>query len=264
MKLTFFPFFKYRKQITSLCVLLVLWWLLALIFPGTCPNPTLTLHDFILILIGLIENPVPVPVYYHIFVTLYRVAIVFCAVMGFAILIGVLMGSSNFCESFFETWIVLLYCFPAVIWVFIFLLLFGPVELAPLLALFLIVLPYPVANVWEGVKSLDKNLIAMAKAYGASKMLILRDILIPHLTPAIMAAARIAFSLCLRVSVIVEVVGAAVGIGAMVDYAWDAHDVNLVLAWGIFLLLIYVVGNAIFNYLERKLFIWMPKRGGLR
>jgi len=242
----------------SLAYMIIIWWGLSLFFsPMIIPRPQRVFLDVVEILSGQAEFGSS---YTQIAASTYRIAIGFSASMVVGTIMGLAMGWKRTAEEFFNSWNWILLIFPAVVWTFIFVMWFGTRDIATIMVVFAIVLPYATVNIWQGTKAMDKGIVDMAHVYGANRNLMVLDVYIPHLVPYIFSAARISFALSIKIITIAEVVGASTGVGAMISYFWAMHDLAAVLSWGLFMVfLILVVDQIVFKPLEKRALKWRPK-----
>jgi NitT/TauT family transport system permease protein len=73
-----------------------------------------------------------------------------------------------------------------------------------------------IVNARTGVREADPSLIDMARSFGASEVLIWRNVLLPGSVPAVMAGIRLGLGHAVTGMVIVELLLVAAGIGALI------------------------------------------------
>ena len=116
---------------------------------------------------------------------------------------GILMGSRRLAEGVFESWVLVGLTIPGLCWAVLAVMWFGITEMAPVFAIVVVVLPMLTLNMWQGTKSLDRDLIEMARVFRASRGALLRDVVLPQLLPFCLAGARLGFALGWKVVVLV-------------------------------------------------------------
>lgn len=106
---------------------------------------------------------------------------------------------------------------------------------------------------YNGMKQVDKDLVRMIFALGASKWQVFTKVVVPWTMPAIISALRINIGLALTGAIVGEYIGADAGLGRMIFYAGQTYEISLIWA-GIFNLSLLSIGlYLIISWLEKKL-----------
>jgi NitT/TauT family transport system permease protein len=190
-------------------------------------------------------------------ITLVRIAEGFAASMIFGIALGLVMGLKRDIEIFLDAWIMVLLTFPAICWAFLSVLWFGLSDVAPVLTIFLIVLPFVVMNIWQGTKAVEKNLLEMGRVYKADRALMLRKVLMPQLMPYVFSSLRIALSLSWKIVLVGEAFGVGTGVGQKLIFWFQQTRVDMMLAWGMsFMIVMTLIDLLVFRLWERHTFAW--------
>jgi len=191
----------------SMLTLLGLWQLISFFYPENLLPSPVTISRVIILKLILEWNAA-----YHIYVSLYRIVFSFMWSMLGGILIGIVMGVNRIAESLMRTWVVVGLTIPSLGWALLSLLWFGLGDHSAVIATTLTVIPFIIGNIWEGVKSVDRDLVEMAKVFKIRRLKIIYEIYIKWLLPFIFASARMAFSLAWKILVIVEMFGLGNGV----------------------------------------------------
>lgn len=188
--------------------------------------------------------------------TLTRIAIGFTLAFLVGTTVGVLM-QNRWMNGFFRDAVTIGITTPGLIWALITAIIFGNREVGPLLAILLTTFAVISVNVAEGVKSLPKDLIDMAKAFGVGVVRRNRQIVIPHLMPFIFTGIRYGFSLAWKVTVLTEVFSSSSGIGFEMRTATQLFRLPEFLTW---ILAFYVFAlfleKVVLEQIERRFFGW--------
>ena len=88
-------------------------------------------------------------------------------------------------------------------------------------------------SLWQGTKSIDKDLIDMSTAFHASAWSKVVDVILPQLISHILAAIRYGLGLAWKVVVVVEMFGFSNGVGYQVVRGFNIFSMKTVLAWAI-------------------------------
>ena len=189
--------------------------------------------------------------------TLARILFGLAFSMLLGVPLGLFMGAGRYSESLLKGWIVVLLGMPAVAWAFLGVLWFGVGDAAPVFTIVLVVLPVVTMNIWQGVKSTNKDLHQMAKAFRASNGLIFLNILVPHLMPYLYSALKIGFALGWKIALIGEVFGVTIGVGREFMYWFQNFRLDMMLGWALtFMTLMAAVEIAAFRRLDKAVYGW--------
>jgi NitT/TauT family transport system permease protein len=237
----------------SVASILVLWAVLAAFFPPTLlPGPLVVARR-------LGELAARGDFWIHLRATILRVVIGFGAAFVVSIGAGILMGSRRLVEDVFESWVLVGLTIPGLCWAVLAVMWFGITEMAPVFAIFVVVLPMLTLNMWQGTKSLDRDLVEMARVFRASRKALLRDVVLPQLLPFCLAGARLGFALGWKVVVLSEMFGLSSGVGYMINRSFSSYSMDDVLAWTVgFTLVMFAFEYAVMLPIERRLVRWRP------
>ena len=237
----------------SVASILVLWAVLAAFFPPTLlPGPLVVARR-------LGELAARGDLWIHLRATILRVVIGFGAAFVVSIGAGILMGSRPLVAGVFESWVLVGLTIPGLCWAVLAVMWFGITEMAPVFAIFVVVLPMLTLNMWQGTKSLDRDLVEMARVFRASRKSLLRDVVLPQLLPFCLAGARLGFALGWKVVVLSEMFGLSSGVGYMINRSFSAYSMDDVLAWTMgFTAVMFAFEYAVMLPIERRLVRWRP------
>jgi len=183
-------------------------------------------------------------------------------VTGVAIsfLIGSIVGivtQHRWFAGFFKDAITIGLTSPGLIWVLITALVFGNRWYVPQLAIILTTFALVSVNVAEGIGTLPKDTIDMAKAFKVNVVDRNRHIVIPHLAPFLFSGFRFAFSIGWKVTVLTEIFTAGSGIGFEIRIAQILFRQDEVLTW---ILLFFVFAlfleKVLLQAVENRFFRW--------
>jgi NitT/TauT family transport system permease protein len=238
----------------SIIVMLLLWWCMTFIFPPTLiPHPIDTLAEVIAIMSTG-------DFFSEMGATLRRVGIGFAIAMLVSIPLGILMGTIKPLEHFFEPPVVLGLTMPGLIWAVLAIMFFGLNEISAYAAVSVTICPMLAISLWQGTKSIDKDLIDMSTAFHASPWSKVVDVILPQLISHILAAIRYGLGLAWKVVVVVEMFGFSNGVGYQVARGFNTFSMKAVLAWAItFLIVMIVIEFGLIGWLESRVTRWRPK-----
>ena len=113
-------------------------------------------------------------------------------------------------------------------------------------------------NAFQGVREVDRNLIANARILGASDRQLTTEIIIPSAMSWIIASLHTSFGLALVGAVVGELFGATQGLGELIYAAKNNFDAAGVFAGMALLAAIALVAEALITALETRLIRWRP------
>jgi NitT/TauT family transport system permease protein len=141
--------------------------------------------------------------------------------------------------------------------IFIGLAIFGNTNnLAAIVVCAISVFPTVAVYIRDVVMSMDDELLEMSAAYRTSGWRRAIDVYLPFLTPAMLACARIGFSLSWKIILLSEVFGLTSGIGWQIQQSYSAYRVASVMAWlGVFVITLLLIEQLI-RTIERLVVRW--------
>src|SRR4030088_1637848 len=113
-------------------------------------------------------------------------------------------------------------------------------------------------NAFQGVREVDRNLIANARILGAGDRQLTTEILIPSALSWIVASLHTSFGLALVGAVVGELFGATQGLGELIYAAKNNFDTAGVFAGMALLAAMALVAEALITALEDRLIKWRP------
>jgi NitT/TauT family transport system permease protein len=113
-------------------------------------------------------------------------------------------------------------------------------------------------NAFQGVREVDRNLIANARILGARDRQLTTEILIPSALSWIVASLHTSFGLALVGAVVGELFGATQGLGELIYSAKNNFDTAGVFAGMALLAAMALVAEALITALENRLIKWRP------
>jgi NitT/TauT family transport system permease protein len=113
-------------------------------------------------------------------------------------------------------------------------------------------------NAFQGVREVDRNLLANARILGASPQRVTTAVILPSALTWIFASLHTSFSFALVGAVVGEYVGAIQGIGLLIQTAGQTFNNNGVIAAMVILAAIALLSEMLITALERRLLRWRP------
>lgn len=241
-------------QALSVALLFVLWGLLSrVVSTDVVPTPVQTWYA----LLRALEDG---NVWSDMGITLGRTVGAFGLAMTIGVLYGTLLGTIDWFDRMFSTWLTLAASIPSLLYLVISYLIFGLNDTAAIVGASLVVAPSVTFNVWQGMNSLDPELSEMARAFQIPQWTIVRRVILPQTVPFLFAAARYALALTWKIMIFVELLGRSSGVGYRIQYWYNLFNMERVLAAALpFVVLMLIIELVVLRNLEHYLFRWRPE-----
>ncbi|HEX3782032.1 MAG TPA: ABC transporter permease [Pseudonocardiaceae bacterium] len=196
--------------------------------------------------------------YANIWVTMQEALIGFAIGTVAGILLGVLLGQSPFLAEVLGPYIKIVNAIPRIVLGAIFIVAFGigttpKILLAAVLVFFVVFF-----NAFQGAREADRNILANARVLGASRVQVIRHVIVPSALTWIIASLHTAFGFAIVGALVGEVLGAKAGLGLVITTAQNNFDPDGVFAT-MFVVAVLVLGAEwLMAKLERRLLVWRP------
>jgi NitT/TauT family transport system permease protein len=186
------------------------------------------------------------------------------AILGFVIgavlgvVFGIVLGRNRFLADVLGPYIKVANSIPRVTLAPLFAIGLGlgmqsKVALAVVLVFFIVFF-----NAFQGVREVDRNLLANARILGANQRRITTAVIIPSALTWIFASLHTSFSFALVGAVVGEFIGATQGIGLLIQNAGQNFNPNGVFAAMAILAVVALLSEFLITMLERRLLRWRP------
>ena len=190
----------------------------------------------------------------HAATTLSEILLGFVVGAGFGVPVGILLARSRFAERLLSPYIVAAQATPILAIAPLIALWFGTGLLSKVVICALIVFfPVAVATL-VGIRSVDRRLIEMARAFRADRGQIVRQVELPAALPAILGGMRVGATLAVIGAIVGEWAGGDQGLGVLVNLARGSlFDTPLMFATLVTIALLGVALYVIVVIVERRL-----------
>ena len=194
--------------------------------------------------------------WFHLFVSLERIAIGFLIGAVPGVIIGLAMGLFSPIRALIQPLIDATFPIPKVALLPLFIMIFGIGEESKYAIIATAVIYLVLINTVAGVRNIDRIYLDVGKNFHASRPMMFTDIAFPGALPLIVAGVKLGMGVALLVIVTAEFVGAKSGLGYLIWTSWQVFQVEKMYVG---LLVIAVVGFAtaiLLNWVERILVPW--------
>ncbi|MGY6155380.1 aliphatic sulfonate ABC transporter permease SsuC [Paraburkholderia graminis] len=192
------------------------------------------------------------------------------AVSGFAIgggiglVLGLATGLFKPIEIALDSTVQMIRNIPALAMIPLVILWFGIEEQAKVFLVALGVF-FPIyVNTFHGIRSVDSNLVEMARSYGVKGVALYRHVILPGALPSILVGVRFAFGLMWVTLIVAETISAQSGIGYMTMNAREFLQTDVVVVGILLYAALGKIADVLAKSLERVSLRWHPayQRGG--
>ena len=191
------------------------------------------------------------------YATLRRVVLSFVVAMIIGTAIGIGMGRSKKGDFLFDNWLVLGLNVPALVTIILCYVWLGLTEVAAVIAVAINKIPLVAVVLREGTRAIDGKLLEVGTVYRLSRGKVLRKIILPHLYPYIMSAARSGLSLIWKIVLVVEAFGRSDGVGFQLHTFFQFFDISGIFAYTLpFVAIVIAFESLVLRPLERKTSRW--------
>jgi len=114
-------------------------------------------------------------------------------------------------------------------------------------------------NAFQGVREVDRNLLANARVLGASRRAVTRHVVVPSALTWIIASLHVAFGLSIIGAIVGEFLGAQKGLGLVIATAQNNFNPNGVFAAMFIIAVLALTAEGLIGLLERRLLSWRPR-----
>jgi NitT/TauT family transport system permease protein len=172
---------------------------------------------------------------------------------------GYILGMSVFIEKVLSPYILGLQIAPKVAVAPLFIMWLG-YNAWPKLIVTILVVFFPIlVNVLQSMKTVDRDLINLARAYSMSRMQIFWKIEVPTSMPALMAGLRIGATLAVIGVTVGELVGGNTGLGYLITFGEGQANTAMVFNAIIMLTLIGIVLYGAVAMIEARVLHYIPR-----
>jgi sulfonate transport system permease protein len=202
------------------------------------------------------------PLWEQVAVTLEETVIGFVIGVVLGIACGVVLGRNQFLADILSPYIKAGNAIPRVVLGPIFVIGLGlgmqsKVALAVVMVFFIVFF-----NAFQGVREVDRNLLANAQILGASQRQISTAVILPSALSWITASLHTSFSFALVGAVVGEFIGSTEGLGLLIQTAKGTFNVNGVFAAMVILAVVSLITETLVTALENRLLRWRPNPVG--
>lgn len=198
------------------------------------------------------------PFWLQIWVTLEEALLGFVAGVGSGIVFGVALGEVPYLADVIGPYIKIVNALPRIVLGSIFVMWLGlglpsKVLLAAVLVFFVVFF-----NAFQGVRSVDRNLISNARILGASRLQVVTNVVFPSAMTWIIASLHVALGFSIIGAIVGEFLGSQRGLGLVIATAQNTFDANGVFGAMLVIGALALSAEWAMAKLEKRLLAWQP------
>lgn len=232
-----------------------LWWLAAILNPGTLPSPAEVVAKYGELLSG--------PKYLLIFdilASLRRVFIGFFLGAGLAIPLGFAMGWYRPVRAIIEPWTQFFRTIPPLAIIPLAIVLLGIGEVPKVFVITLASFLVAIIATFQGVVNVDRTLINAGRVLGANDWTIFRRIAVPASMPFIMVGLRQGLGSAWATLVAAELIAAQEGLGYRMQNAQIYYDIPTIFVGLVTIGILGLIMDRVLLLIDGKLTSWQERR----
>jgi NitT/TauT family transport system permease protein len=174
------------------------------------------------------------------------------------VIFGVLLGEIPYLAGVFGPYIKVVNALPRIVLGSIFTIWLGlglgsKVMLAAVLVFFVVFF-----NAFQGVRSVDRNLVANARILGASRLQVVQHVVFPSALTWIIASLHVALGFSIIGAIVGEFLGSQRGLGLVIATAQNTFDANGVFGAMLVIGVLALSAEAVMTRIEKRLLAWQP------
>jgi len=174
------------------------------------------------------------------------------------VIFGVLLGEIPYLADVFGPYIKVVNALPRIVLGSIFTIWLGlglgsKVMLAAVLVFFVVFF-----NAFQGVRAVDRNLVANARILGASRLQVVQHVVFPSALTWIIASLHVALGFSIIGAIVGEFLGSQRGLGLVIATAQNTFDANGVFGAMLVIGVLALSAEALMTRIEKRLLAWQP------
>ena len=192
----------------------------------------------------------------HTLASTRRVMVGFMISSMVAIPFGIFLGSSRLFMAVCDPFISLLRPLPSMSWIPLSLLWLGITETQKYSIVFMGSFAPSLLYIIEATKSIDPLLIRAARNLGASKLDVMREVILPGALPQIISGLKVMLGIAWTCIISAELVAAREGLGFMIMNGKEYFQTDTVMLGMVMISITVMVIDVVFKKFERRLLPW--------
>lgn len=191
-------------------------------------------------------------IYPHLLISFNEFVVGFVVAVLLGVVLGLLLGWYGILERLFSSTITIFYITPIIVFLPLFVVWFGVTFLSKVIVVLALTFFPVLLNTQSGVKSVDKNLVMVAKSFGAGDLQVLRTIVFPSTAPFILSGIRLGIGRALMGVIVAEFYGANEGLGYLLSLYGGTFQIDKYIAVVLLIVMVGLIFTQTVHYFEKK------------
>jgi NitT/TauT family transport system permease protein len=172
------------------------------------------------------------------------------------VLLAVILSSSRWLCDYAAPFVSLLNALPKIALAPLFLLIFGNTTKSRVYFVCAAILFITFYNVFGGLRSLNRELLANAKILGASRLWLVREVYFPSITSWLLAGLRLTSAWAFAAAVVAEYLSASSGMGYVISTGEENVSPTQVIGGLAVVAIVALVVDRVLLQVEKRLSVW--------
>lgn len=229
-------------------VVIVSWWLLSvLVGSPALPTPWATVPV-------LMENLTRMAPEFAVSLERILLAMAIGTLLGAPI--GLALGRSRILDVYLSPVMYILYPLPKIVLLPILLVLFGIGGQAKVVLISIAVLFQMVVTMRDAARSVPRESIEAMQSFGAGRLRILRDVVLPSTIPSLFTALRVSTATSVAMLFIAESMAGSSGLGYFIMHSWSILEYPRMFSGIVAMAFMGIILYELFDFAEHRLTAW--------
>jgi taurine transport system permease protein len=194
--------------------------------------------------------------FWHVLTSGRRVLVGFLLATVVAVPLGIVLGTSRTAKALFDPILSIIRPLPSLSWIPLTILWFGIDEGQKYAIVFMGTFASALLYVMESTRRVDPLLIKAAQNLGATRLDVLREVILPGSLPGIISGLKVCLALAWTCVLSAEMVAATHGLGALIWFAKDWNNMALVMVGMLSISVTVLVIDSVFRVIEDRILPW--------
>jgi NitT/TauT family transport system permease protein len=192
----------------------------------------------------------------HLLLTLREIAVAYGLAIAAGVGGGAVLGLNRLLGRAYGPILAALYAVPAVVWYPSLMLFFG-LDAASKIAFGFLLGFFPIAlAVLAGIRQVNVQLVTVARAFGASDLVVFRKVMLPAMLFTLAGGLRTGLALSVIGVIVGEVLGSKAGMGSLINHAYGLFRTADYVALVVVTLVLILASDAVAGVVEQRARRW--------
>lgn len=174
--------------------------------------------------------------------------------------VGLLMGINRYAEVVLDPYVTALYIAPVAALVPLLIFALGATFATRVVIVFLFAVFEITIDTYKGAKATPRDSIDVARSFGASRLFVIRNVILPYDLPYIFTGLRLGIGRGIKGLVLAELLINFANLGAIIRSWEDSFQISGVFSVAILLMLLGITLTKTLQFVEGRLFAWSDHR----